>query len=143
MVEEQGVVDDDSPDEAGGGLEIGVLFVGESDDGEMARGVVLFELQNSRAHVALGGLQISADEERAGFESGRREESGGGDGLDAVAEVLEAVHQLGTGQEAFIKDKGKRLRHGAKLDSAGAFAKRFWRGLRLARVRNLPAFNSR
>jgi hypothetical protein len=53
---------------------------------------------------------------------------------------LEAVHELGTGQEAFVKDEGERLRHEAKVSGRGGVCQRilaaeFWREFFFSRWR--------
>jgi len=125
--QEGGIVDDQRRTGfAGGILEGGFFFLGESDNREVAGGGVLAQLTDGGGNRGSGREEVGQDDHGFFLFGTGGEGVGAGSGEDAIAEVLEPVDQLAAGEQFFVEDQRQRLRHATRLEQGLGKCKNFW-----------------
>ena len=100
-----------SPRLACGIHQFGVLFRGDSDHWNVLDRWVLLQFCDEIADIGAGGSEVGQDDDGfllfGTFDQGLSVSHG----TDPVIQILQAVDQLGSGQQFFVNDECERLSH--------------------------------
>ena len=126
MIQQGGIVHDQSrPSLVRRSLELERVLWRERDNRNVRCCGLVPEARDDRADVGPGGLQVSQHQHRPfGFRA-RYQLAGAGEGLDAVVQILQPVHQLAAGHQLFVQDEHQWLNHALTVERTRANGKSF------------------
>src|ERR1039457_4639814 len=99
-----------------GGLQLRRLFAGKRNNGNVLGGGIRFQRGNGAANVIALRFQVHHRQHRAFALRAAQERRQIVDGLNAIIQVLQPVHQLAARQQFFVENERERLRHANNVE---------------------------